>query len=131
MDIKEVSGHGFFLQPCNKYCDGCSIYSDRPKQCASFKCGLLKSLEQKELSFNSAAETIGAVKQKKVAIEKMLVTLQVELQSGSFYFKMVELKKLLERVKSESPLTQNHLELMADLAQLDTLLIEKFDVSLD
>lgn len=131
MDIEEVNGNGFFLHPCDKYCDGCSIYSDRPKQCASFKCGLLKSLEQKELSFNSATQTIGVVKEKKMAIQKLLATLQLDLQSDSFYFKMVELKKVLEKIKSESALTPNHLTLISDLEQLDTLLIEKFDVSLD
>lgn len=131
MDIKEVSGHGFFLHPCDKYCDGCGIYADRPKACASFSCGLLKSREQKELSFNSAAETIGLVKQKKKDIQKMLAKLQLELQSDSFYFNMVELKKILEKLKLESALTQNHQILKSYLKQLDALLIEKFDISLD
>jgi Fe-S-cluster containining protein len=130
MDIEEEHGNGFFLQPCNNFCDGCNIYSKRPKQCASFKCGLLKSVEQKELEFNSAIEIIDEVKQKKISIEKKLATKQFELKSQSFYFKMVELKKLLQKNKSVSSLTQNHLELISDLEQLDSLLSNKFDVSL-
>jgi len=130
MDIEDENGNGFFLQPCNNYCDDCSIYSKRPKQCANFKCGLLKSLEQKELNFNSAIEMINVVKQKKIAIEKKLVTLNIELHSQSFYFKMVELKKLLQKNKSESSLTQNHLELILNLEQLDSLLTKKFGVTL-
>ena len=51
MDVEGVKDKGVFLQPCSKYCDGCTIYSQRPKQCASFKCGLLNSVEQKELDF--------------------------------------------------------------------------------
>jgi Fe-S-cluster containining protein len=130
MEIEDANGKGFFLQPCNNYCDGCNIYSKRPKQCTNFKCGLLKSLEQKELDFDSAIEMINVVKQKKIAIEKKLAILQFELQSQSFYFKMVELKKLLQKNKSESSLTQNHLELISDLEQLDSLLSKKFGVSL-
>jgi Fe-S-cluster containining protein len=129
MDIEDENGNGFFLQPCNSYCDGCTIYSKRPKQCASFKCELLKSFEQKELNFDSAIEIINVVKQKKIAIEKKVAILQIELQSQSFYFKMVELKKLLQKNKSESSLTQNHLELISDLEQLDSLISKNMGVS--
>lgn len=129
MDIEDENGNGFFLQPCNSYCDGCTIYSKRPKQCASFKCELLKSFEQKELNFDSAIEIINVVKQKKIAIEKKVAILQIELQSQSFYFKMVELKKLLQKNKSESSLTQNHLELISDLEQLNSLLSKNMGVS--
>lgn len=132
MNIEDAGdGKGFFLHPCNNYCDGCNIYSKRPKQCSDFRCGLLKSVEQKELDFDSAIEVVNVVKQKKIAIEKKLETLQIELQSPSFYFKMVELKKLLQKTKSESSLTQNHIELISDLEQLDSLLSKRFGVSLD
>lgn len=130
MDIENANGEGFFLQPCKNYCDGCNIYSKRPKQCASFKCGLLKSIEQKELDFDSAIEIINVVKQKKIAIEKKLALLQLKLQSQSFYFKMVELKKLFQKNKAESSLTQDHLDLISDLKQLDSLLSKKFGVSI-
>jgi Fe-S-cluster containining protein len=129
MDIEDENGNGFFLQPCSNYCDGCTIYSKRPKQCASFKCELLKSFEQKELNFDSAIEIINTVKLKKIAIEKKVEILQLELKSQSFYFKMVELKKLLQKNKSESPLTQNHLELISDLEQLDSLVSKNMGVS--
>jgi Fe-S-cluster containining protein len=130
MNIEDSNGNGFFLQPCSSYRDGCGIYSKRPKQCANFNCELLKSIEQKELDFDSAIEIINVIKQKKIAIEKKLAILQVELQSQSFYFKMVELKKLLQKNKPESSLTQNHLELISDLEQLDSLLSKKIGVSL-
>ncbi len=129
MNIEDAIGNGFFLQPCNNYCDGCNIYSKRPKQCTNFKCGLLKSLEQKELDFDSAIEMINVVKQKKIAIEKKLTILKFELRSQSFYFKMLELKNLLQKNKCESSLTQNHLELISDLKQLDSLLSKKIGVS--
>jgi len=130
MDIEDSDDKGFFLQPCNSYCDGCNIYSQRPKQCTNFNCGLLKSHEQKQLDFDSTIEIINLVKQKKIAIEKKLALLQLELQSQSFHFKMVELKKLLLKKKSDSPLTQIHLELISELEVLNSLLLTKFGVSL-
>jgi len=131
MDIEEADGQGFFLHPCKKYCDGCTIYDQRPKQCGKFKCGLLNSVEQKELDFDSAVETISVVKQKKDAIVQKLAALPFELKSGSFYFQMVELKKVLEKAKSASALTQTHRDLTTDLEQLDMLLLSKFEVTLD
>ncbi len=131
MDIEDANGNGFILEPCNSYCDGCTIYSKRPKQCASFKCGLLKSVDQKELDFDSAMEIIKEVKQKKIALEKKLAALKFELKSQSFYFKMLELKKLLLKKQCESTLTQNHLELLMDIEQFDNLLSKEFDLSFD
>jgi len=81
MDLEDVNGKGFFLKPCNNYWDGCTIYSQRPKQCSSFKCGLLKSVEQKELDFDNAIDTISEVKHKKISIEKKIETLNIKLQA--------------------------------------------------
>jgi len=130
MDIEDENGNVFFLQPCSNYCDGCTIYSKRPKQCGNFECGLLKSYEQKELDFDSVIEIINEVKQRKIIIEKKLATLPFELKSQSFYFKMVELKKIIKKKKTELSLTQNHQELISDLKQLDSLISKKFGVSL-
>ncbi len=129
MDIEEVNDKGFFLHPCSSYCDGCTIYSKRPKQCASFECGLLKSLEKKELAFDTAIEVINVVKQKKIVIEKKVARLPFKLQSQSFYFRIVELKKWLRKNQFES--TENHKELISDLQQLDSLLLKRFGVSLN
>jgi len=130
MDIEEASSDGVFLQPCNKYCDGCTIYSDRPKQCASYDCELLKSVQRKELDFTSAIETVEVVKQRKGAIEEKLALLQIKLQSQSFYFKMAELKKLYQKNDYELASTQDFQDLIADIKQLDNLLLKKFGVSI-
>ena len=130
LDVEDENGVGFFLQPCIRYCDGCTIYSKRPKQCASFKCGLLKSVEQKELHFDSALETIHLVKQIKIGIEEKLDVLQLELKSNSFYFRMVELKTLFKKTMSKSSLTREHLELLSDIEALDSVMLNKFGVSI-
>ena len=128
MDIEEGNYQGFFLQPCIKFCGGCSIYTERPKQCAAFECGLLKSVNQKELSFDSAIDIVQIVKQKRIEIEKKMLTFPYKLQSDSFYFKMVELKKVLQ--KHEKSLKECHLALVSDLDQLDRILSNNFGVSL-
>tara|TARA_B110000908_G_C10021126_1_gene342965 strand:+ start:140 stop:451 length:312 start_codon:yes stop_codon:yes gene_type:complete len=66
MDLDDVDGNGFFLQPCKKYCDGCTIYRDRPKNCDKFNCGLLKSVENKEIEFDYAVERVQEVKKEKL-----------------------------------------------------------------
>lgn len=131
MEIENDHGNGLFLQPCAKYCDGCTIYSSRPKQCASFKCGLLKSVEQKEVKFDSAVDITEKVKEKKLAIESRLGDLGLELESNSFYFKMVELKKVIQSISIDPTIEQSYIELKSELKELDNLLLEKFDITLD
>tara|TARA_B100000809_G_scaffold142735_1_gene140235 strand:- start:8171 stop:8674 length:504 start_codon:yes stop_codon:yes gene_type:complete len=130
MDLEDTGDGGFFLQPCKKFCDGCTIYSKRPKQCGLFECGLLKSVEQKELDYDNAIDIISLVKQKRSAIETQIELLDFKLKSQSFHFKMAELKNVLKRKKAKTSLTKKHLELISDLEQLDTLLSEKFGVTL-
>ena len=101
LELEEAHEKGFFLHPCSKFCGGCTIYSQRPKQCAKFKCALLKSVEQKELDFNAAVDIINEVKQKKSALEKKLSTLQFELRDQSFHFKMIALHKVFKQKESE------------------------------
>ncbi|MER2996655.1 YkgJ family cysteine cluster protein [Pontibacter populi] len=129
LDLENTNGEGFFLQPCKKFCDGCTIYSKRPKQCAKYECELLKSVEQKEIDFDTAIETIQVVKQQKIAIEKQLALLPLELKSESFYFKMVELNRFFQNSQYDSSLPQTHLNLMSDLAQLESLLLKRFGIS--
>jgi Fe-S-cluster containining protein len=130
MEIEETDENGMFFLPCNELgCNGCNVYSQRPKACRNFECGILKSVEKKELSFDKATEVIDVVKQKKIAIEKQVATLQIELQSKSFHFKTLELKKLLRKDKSELSLSQNHQELKLELEELEELLSKSFGVS--
>lgn len=129
MDIEEEHGHGFFLQPCNKFCDCCTIYLSRPRQCASYECELLLSLERNELDFDSAIDIVNVIKQKRFDIENKLSEQQFEIQSQSFYFKMVELKNLLQKNKSESSLTLKQIELLSDVDQLESFLSKRFGLS--
>ena len=130
MDIEQTGENGMFFLPCNELgCNGCKIYSQRPNACRNFECEVLKSVEKKELSFDKATEVIDVVKQKKMAIEKQIATLQIELQSKSFHFKTLELKKVLRKDKSELSLSQSHQELKLELEELEKVLSKSFGVS--
>lgn len=130
LEIEEENGNGFILQPCKSYCDGCTIYNERPKKCNLFKCGLLNSVDSKQMPFQNAVGIINEVKRRKNEILIKLALLPDVFESQSFYFKMVELKTRFENNINESPLTQEQLELLADINQLDSFLSNKFDVTL-
>jgi len=131
MEIEEEGGQGFFLQPCKKYCNGCTIYSERPKQCGYFDCDLLTAVDKKEIDFDAAVEIVDLVRQKKAVLEQKVLELKVQLKSQSFYFKMVELKNVLEKTKVTSSLSELQLDVLSDLKQLDSLLLERFGVTLN
>lgn len=121
MEIEEEEGQGFFLQPCTKFCKTCTIYADRPQSCDAFNCGLLQSLQGEELSFELALKVVDEVKVKKHLIEQKVQVLPFKLQSTSFYFQIVELKRLLSQEKNVT-----FKELKNDIDELDNILLDKF-----
>ena len=130
MDIEEFEVSGFFLLPCkNIGCDGCKIYSQRPKKCREFECGLLKSIEKEELDFNSALEVVRVFKQKKIALEKQFDTLPFKLASPSFYFKVLELRKLMREDNAKLTRYMNLVGLLSDLEELNRLASMSFSIS--
>jgi Fe-S-cluster containining protein len=52
-----------FTQPCACF-DGalCKIYSERPKHCRSFECGILKKVNAKEIKVSAALKKISKAK---------------------------------------------------------------------
>lgn len=131
MDVEDSHGNGFFLQPCKKYCNGCTIYENRPSNCDKFNCGLLQSVNQNEIAFEDALLKVQEVKDRKAVIQKQIALLHITLKSPSFYFKMVELKKVLKKLKLASLFTSAHEELSLNLFQLDQLLFKDFNLSFE
>jgi len=118
------------MLPCvNLGCDGCKIYSQRPRQCGKFECGLLKSVEKNELDLDSALEAIRVFKHKKIAIEKQFETLPFQLVSPSFYFKVLELRKLMREDNAELTRYMNLVGLLSDLEELNRLASRSFSIS--
>ena len=126
LEVEESDEIGFFLHPCEKFCEKCTIYDQRPKQCGLFECKVLKSYEQGEMDFKAATEIIAEVIEKKVAIDAKLVALDLKLKSGSFCFKMMEVKNLFAK---NSLKLKSHSDLMDDIDKLNNLVMNHFGVS--
>ena len=65
--------HRAFTQPCACF-DGklCQIYTDRPKRCRTFECGLLKRVQAGELDANAALKTIVQARRQVEKVCKLL-----------------------------------------------------------
>lgn len=61
--VKKGKSKIAFAQPCACF-DGklCQIYSDRPKRCRLFECGLLKKVSAGEMSADTALKKISTAK---------------------------------------------------------------------
>ncbi len=62
-----------FSQPCSCF-DGklCCIYSNRPTQCRTFECGLLKRVTAGDLTTGAALKTIAAARRSAEAVLKLI-----------------------------------------------------------
>jgi len=73
---KKGQGKLAFAQPCACF-DGklCGIYSDRPKRCRLFECGLLKRVETGEITARVALKKISEAKQQAQKVRELLRSL--------------------------------------------------------
>lgn len=62
-----------FTQPCSCF-DGklCVIYTDRPRQCRAFECGLLKRVNAGKLTTGAALKTIAETRRSADAVLKLV-----------------------------------------------------------
>ena len=69
MALKKKGMKRAFAQPCHCF-DGrlCRIYTDRPKRCATFECGLLKRVQSGEMPAPAALKRIADAK---ILVEKV------------------------------------------------------------
>ncbi len=130
IEVEEEGQQGIFLQPCKQFsCNGCKVYAERPIECGKYECGLLKSAAKKELTFEDAVDVVAAVKQKTALITEHIASLDIKLHSKSFYFQMFELKKLFRKNKSNIALSPSQEKLLAEVEELDEMLVKYYDVS--
>ena len=81
------------------------------------------------MSYTSAKESIEQVKKQKNTINSKLDCVDLKLQSKSFYFKMMEVKKHLNNIP-KTELKPSQIELIDNLEELNNLLALKFGVFL-
>jgi Fe-S-cluster containining protein len=73
LSLEKKGRHQAFIQPCAGF-DGrrCRIYTDRPKRCRTFECGLLKRVQAGELGAGAALKTIVQAKRQAEKVCKLL-----------------------------------------------------------
>ena len=64
---KNIDSSGSVPQPCEHFdsCVGCNIYKNRPSICSVYKCSVIDSFEQGNLSFDDSLEHIQFMKNNK------------------------------------------------------------------
>ena len=71
---KKGLGKMAFAQPCACF-DGvnCGIYDDRPRRCRTFECGLLKKVDDGEMTAATALNKISSAKAKAERVRELLL----------------------------------------------------------
>lgn len=122
MDITEEQGKGILILPCKKLTDvGCSVYANRPTNCAKFNCQLLDSVQNNETKASTALSIIEELKLLKKGIQKQIESLQLELKSESFFFQILEIRNIKE-LKNDA--------LSAEIEKLNTLVSNHFGLEM-
>ena len=67
-----ASAHGYFNQPCKAFVGNCSIYEERPANCASFSCRLLSEYQEEKVSLEQAADVIMQMKEALSHLDELL-----------------------------------------------------------
>lgn len=131
MPIEESHGQGFFVHPCSQLCGtSCQVYTDRPKQCAAFQCGLLKKVSSGEQDKTSAISSIEAVKVLRMELNALLDEWALPLQSKSFYFSLLEVEKILQKRALEGESTAQEKLFFQRLKKFEALISEGFELVL-
>lgn len=131
MPIEEAGGQGFFVHPCSQLCGtSCQVYDNRPRQCAAFRCGLLKKVSAGDQSKSAAISSIEAVKVLRAELNGLMDDLDLQLQSKSFYFSLLEGEKIL-RKRALTEESNDQVELFFQrLKEFEVLISKDFDLSL-
>ncbi len=73
LSLKKKGRRQAFTQPCACF-DGklCRIYSERPRYCQAFECGLLKKVQAGELEVETALKSIAEARRRVGKVAKIL-----------------------------------------------------------
>ena len=80
-----------FKQPCpaHKNCS-CTVYENRPKNCRSYKCELLKRFERGDMSREAAAEIISKVVSFWNKVNALALAVSINIQSTEDMFLLLK-----------------------------------------
>lgn len=64
----------FLTQPCSALCSDCTcrIYTERPKQCRSFECGVFKEASSGQITYDAAHRLVKQTRRKADKVRRLL-----------------------------------------------------------
>lgn len=68
---------------CEKWCNGCEIYEERPKSCSDFECVWLKISKARDLSINLRPDKVGGMVTARMENGEGQLLIE-EIEPGSF-----------------------------------------------
>jgi Fe-S-cluster containining protein len=123
---KKGRGKLAFTQPCAAF-DGqlCGIYSDRPKRCRLFECGLLKKVAADEMTPAAALKKIAAAKKHAEKVRGLLRSLGQRDEQMAFTHRYAAAMSAPVDL-SDADNAERHGELMLAVSDLMQLLQRDF-----
>jgi uncharacterized protein len=117
----------FLQQPCQAFCEGkCQVYPDRPAECRSFECELLRQVKVGETQVSTALYTIKTVREKIRFIEDLLNQLGEEDSDLPLSFRYeTALSQAWDLTESKS-VQEKREQLFALVTELDSTLQDRF-----
>jgi hypothetical protein len=105
--------------PCaaHKNCT-CTVYANRPQECRTFKCKLLKRFERNEISQQSALDSINKMKSLKNAVKALALAASTSARSGE------EIIMLMKKCQMDpaGPTTQHYAQVLLKFGELQMYL---------
>lgn len=115
-----------FAQPCACF-DGrlCKIYTDRPKRCQLFECGLLKRVKAGDMTAGAALKKIAEARQRAEKVRELLRLLDQRDEQMALTHRYAEAMSAPVDLADEQN-AERHGELMLAVNHLMTLLEREF-----
>ncbi len=123
----------FFRQPCSALgdCRICRIYANRPGQCRSFDCQVLKDAQAGRITFDAAHRWVKQAQRKAGIIRRLLRQLGDSAESRSLGDRYRRLRRRVESEPIDEQSSHRFAALSLAMHQLDLLAHRKFHTRSD
>jgi len=117
-----------FPQPCAALCADrtCRVYADRPKQCRSYECGVLKEFQAGQIAFPSALRLVKQARQDADKIRRLLRQLGDTEEHRSLNERFRRTKQRMESGFADGDTADTFAELSLAMHYFGLLTHEKF-----
>ena len=128
-----LKGVYFFRQPCAALCADrtCRIYADRPVQCRTFDCGVLKDAQAGQITFVEALRWVKQARRHADRARRLLRKLGDTEDHRSLHGRFKRMRRRLGGGVEDAAAAANFAELGLAMHRLDLLTHEKFHTQAD